>query len=67
MLRDGILSVCNLQQCLLFEHRGNRKCNSETQISAANWLTVHEHIVAKAFCSKKSSSVLLVHKQQGIT
>ena len=32
------------------------------QRSAVKWRTVHEHIVADAFHSKKSSSVLLVHK-----
>ena len=31
---------------------------------AVTWQTVHEHIVADAFCSKKSSSALLVHEQQ---
>ena len=35
----------------------NNKC------SAVTWRTVHEHIVADAFRSKKSSSVLLVHEQ----
>ena len=33
-------------------------------ISTVTWQTVHEHIVAEKFCSNKSSSVLLVHKQQ---
>ena len=33
-------------------------------ISAVTWSTVHEHIVADAFCSKKSSSALLVPEQQ---
>ena len=28
------------------------------------WQTVHEHIVAAAFCSKKSSSAVPVHEQQ---
>ena len=28
------------------------------------WQTVHEHIVADAFCSKKCSSGLLVHEQE---
>ena len=33
-------------------------------IRAVTWRTVHEHIVADAFRSKKSSSALLVHEQQ---
>ena len=33
-------------------------------ISAVTRRTVHEHIVADAFHSKKSSSALLVHAQQ---
>ena len=32
-------------------------------ISAVIWRTVHEHLVADAFCSRKSSSALLVHEQ----
>ena len=32
--------------------------------SAVTWQTVHEHIVADAFCSKSSTSALLVHEQQ---
>ena len=32
-------------------------------VSAVTWQTVHEHIVADAFRSKKSSSALLVHEQ----
>ena len=32
--------------------------------SAVTWRSVHEHIVADAFCTKKSSSELLVHEQQ---
>ena len=35
-----------------------------TQISAMAWRTVHEHIVADAFHSKKSSWALLVHEEQ---
>ena len=27
---------------------------SGTQVNAATWRTIHEHIVADAFCSKKS-------------
>ena len=33
-------------------------------ISAVAWRTLHEHIVADAFRSKKSSSALLVHERQ---
>ena len=40
------------------------RCNSGAQISAVTWLTVHEHIVAVAFCPRKRSSALLVHEQQ---
>ena len=38
--------------------------DSGIQISAMTWRTVDEHIVADTFCSKKSSSMLLVHEQQ---
>ena len=38
--------------------------NVETQISAVKWRTIHQHIVAEAFRSKKSSSALLLHEQQ---
>ena len=31
-------------------------------VSAVTWRTVHEHIVADTFRSKKSSSTLLVHE-----
>ena len=37
---------------------------SVTQISAVTWRTVHEHIEADTFRSKKSLSTLLVHEQQ---
>ena len=37
---------------------------SETQISAVTWRTANEHILADTFCSKKSSSALLVHEQK---
>ena len=33
-------------------------------ISAVTWRTAHEHIVADALHSKKSSSALPVHEQQ---
>ena len=33
-------------------------------ISGVKWRTVHEHIVADVFRSKKNSSALLVHEQQ---
>ena len=33
-------------------------------VSAVTWQTVHEHIVADMFSSKKSSSALLVYEQQ---
>ena len=33
-------------------------------MSAVTWRTVHEHVAADAFCSKKSSSALLAHEQQ---
>ena len=36
----------------------------KNQVSPVTWRTVHEHIVEDAFCSKKSSSGLLVHEQQ---
>ena len=45
---------------LLFAHRSNHRYNSGTQISAVTWQTVHEHIVAHAFRSKKISLALLV-------
>ena len=49
---------------LLLAHTSNHRCNSEIQISAVTLWTVHEHIVANPFRSKKSSSALLVHEQQ---
>ena len=36
----------------------------EHKFSAVTWRTVHQHIVADAFHSKKRSSELLVHEQQ---
>ena len=44
----------------------NRQCvqNVWMLISAVTWRTVYEHIVADVFCSKKSSSALLVQGQQ---
>ena len=63
-LKDDISNVFNFQQRLLFAHINNRRCNSGTQISAVTWETIHEHIVANVFCSKKSSSVLLFQEQQ---
>ena len=41
--------VFNFQQRLLFAHSNNHRYNSETQISAVTWRTVHEPIVADAF------------------
>ena len=34
-------------------------------ISVVTWRTVHEHLVEGTFRSKKSSSAVLVHEQQG--
>ena len=42
----------NNHRCRIVEHNKN------------TWRTVHEHIVADAFCSKKNSSALLVPEQQ---
>ena len=53
MLKDDISNVFNFQQCLLFWHSRNHRCNSKTQISAGTWRTVHEHIVADAFRSRR--------------
>ena len=64
MLKDDILNVFNFKQCLLFAHYSNHRYNSGTQISAVTWRTVHKHLVADAFRSKKSSSALFVHDQQ---
>ena len=52
MLNDSISNVFNFQQRLLFPHSRNHRCNSGSQIR-----TVHKHIVAEAFRSKKSLSV----------
>ena len=38
--------------------------DSGTQISAATWRTVHEHLVTDAFRSKKSSSALFLYAKQ---
>ena len=64
MLKDDILNDFNFQQCLLFAHSNNHGYNSGTKISAVTWTTVHEHIVADAFHSNKSSSAVLVHEEQ---
>ena len=64
MLKYDILNVFSFQQRLLHEHRSNHGYNSGTHISAATWRRVHEYIVADAFRSNKSSSMLLVHEQQ---
>ena len=65
MLKDDILlNVFNFQQRLLFAHRSNHRYNSVIQISGVKWRTIHEHVVANAFFSKKSSSVLLAHEQE---
>ena len=48
----------------MFAHRSNHRYNSGTQISAVTWQTVHEHIVAHTFRSKKISLALLVRWQQ---
>ena len=50
----------------MFAHRSNHRYNSGTQISAVTWQTVHEHIVAHAFRSKKISLALLVRWQQAL-
>ena len=39
--------------------------NSGTQISPVTWRPVNKHIVSDVFYSKKSSSALLAHEQQG--
>ena len=66
MLKDDILNVYNFRQRYLFAHCSNHRYNNGTQISAETWRTVHEHIWADAFRSKKSSSALLVHKQKNL-
>ena len=48
----------NSQRCCL--HVGVTKDVKWNTISAVKWKTVHEHIVADALHSKKSSSALLV-------
>ena len=53
-------NMINIFTSLLFAHRSNHRYNSGTQISAVTWQTVHEHIVAHAFRSKKISLALLV-------
>ena len=47
-----------------FARSSNYRCNNRAQISAVTWRTVHEHIVADAFRSKKILSGLLVNEQQ---
>ena len=59
MLNDSISNVFNFQQRLLFPHSRNHRCSSGSQI----W-TVHKHIVAEAFRSKKSLSV---HSRPGFS
>ena len=63
MLKDDILNALNFQQrcCLhIIVITGVKWWNT---ISAVTWLTVHEHIVADTFRSKKSSSAQLVQEQ----
>ena len=64
MFNDDILNVCNFQQHFLFADCNNHRNNTGTKISTVTWWTVHKHIVTDMFCSKKSSSNLLVHEQQ---
>ena len=33
-------------------------------MNSVTWQTIYEQVAADVFCSKKSSSVLLVHEQQ---
>ena len=58
-------SIGLLRRCIIVEHN---KCsdvaNCDVADCAVTWRTVHEHIVADPFGSKKRSSALLVHAQQ---
>ena len=62
-LKDDILNVFSIQQ-RCFARSNNHRCKMLSTISAVSWRTVHEHIVADTFRSKKSSSALFVHEQQ---
>ena len=54
-------SVCKMSECwkMTYQKSFTFRCNSGTQISAATWQTVHEHIVAELIIR-----ALLVHEQQ---
>ena len=63
-MKYNTLNVFNFHQLLFNAHRSSHRYNSGTHVNAATWRMVHEHIVADAFLSNKSSSTLLVHEQQ---
>ena len=53
-------SVCKMSECwkMTYQKSFTFRCNSGTQISAATWQTVHEHIVAElisATCSRTAN------------
>ena len=48
-------TVCKASNCFLFAHRSNHRYNSGTQISAATWQTVHEHIEAMTCFNRRGA------------
>ena len=64
MMKDDILNVFNFQQRCCLHIIVATDVKWWNTVSAVIWRFVHEHIVADAFHSRKSSSVLPVHEQQ---
>ena len=65
MLKDDKLNVFNFQKRCCLHIVVTTDATSWNTTRALRWQTVHEHIVTDPFHSKMSSSVLLVHEQQG--
>ena len=62
--RQYVQSVFNFQQRCYLHIRVATDLKQWNTTSAVTWGTVHEHIIADTFCSKRSSSALLLHEQQ---
>ena len=64
MLKDVILNVFEFQQRCCFHLVITTDVKQWNKISVVTGRTVHEHLQADTFFSKKSLSALLVHEQQ---
>ena len=60
------IKCLDVSTALLFAHSNNHKCKTAEHNKCSDMATAHEHTVGDVFCSKKSSSVLLVHEQQAL-